>query len=100
MKTKEELSALKEEFTTLTQKLAELTEDELLQVTGGDAYDFRASFPKRGILRAPAAGISGPGEGVAWRTGDTRGELTEEQRSPEYIHQQIFGKKFDESFGR
>ena len=35
MKTKEELNALKEEVKTLNKKLAELTEDELMQVTGG-----------------------------------------------------------------
>lgn len=35
MKTKEELNALKEEVVTLNKKLAELTEEELLQVTGG-----------------------------------------------------------------
>lgn len=36
MKTKEELNALKEEVETLSKKLAELTEDELAQVTGGN----------------------------------------------------------------
>ena len=35
MKTKEELNALKEEVETLNKKLAELTEEELKQVTGG-----------------------------------------------------------------
>ena len=35
MKTKEELNALKEEIETLNKKLAELTEEELAQVTGG-----------------------------------------------------------------
>lgn len=35
MKTKEELSALKEEAETLNKKLAELSEDELEQVMGG-----------------------------------------------------------------
>ena len=35
MKTKEELNALKEEVETLNKKLAELTEEELAQVTGG-----------------------------------------------------------------
>ena len=35
MKTKEELSALKEEVETLNKKLAELNEDELKQVFGG-----------------------------------------------------------------
>ena len=35
MKTKEELAALKEEVETLNEKLAELTEEELEQVSGG-----------------------------------------------------------------
>ena len=34
-KTKEELNALKEEVEALNKKLAELTEEELAQVTGG-----------------------------------------------------------------
>ncbi len=37
MKNKEELNALKEEVETLNRKLAELNEEELLQVTGGIA---------------------------------------------------------------
>ena len=39
MKTKEELNALKEEVEALNKKLAELTEEELEQVSGG--YFFR-----------------------------------------------------------
>ena len=35
MKSKEELNALKEEVETLNKKLAELTDEELEQVTGG-----------------------------------------------------------------
>ena len=35
MKSKEELDALKEELETLSRKLAELTEEELAQVSGG-----------------------------------------------------------------
>lgn len=35
MKTREELSALKEEIETLNKKLRQLTEEELAQVTGG-----------------------------------------------------------------
>lgn len=35
MKTKEELNALKEEIEALNKKLAELTVEELAQVTGG-----------------------------------------------------------------
>ena len=35
MKTKEELNTLKEDVETLNKKLAELTEEELTQVSGG-----------------------------------------------------------------
>ena len=35
MKTKEELNALKEEVETVNKKLAELTKEELAQVSGG-----------------------------------------------------------------
>ena len=35
MKTKEELNALKEELENMNKKLAELTEEELAQVSGG-----------------------------------------------------------------
>ena len=35
MKTKEELNALKEEVENVNKKLAELTEEELAQVSGG-----------------------------------------------------------------
>ena len=42
MKTKEELNAIKEEVETLSKKLAELTDEELKQVTGGGfQYDRR-----------------------------------------------------------
>ena len=37
MKTPEELKELKEEVETLNKKLAELTDEELEQVTGGDS---------------------------------------------------------------
>ena len=36
MKTKEELNALKEKVETLNQKLTELTEEEMEQVSGGE----------------------------------------------------------------
>ena len=39
MKTKEELNALKEEVKNLNRKLKELSEDELIQVTGGVGFD-------------------------------------------------------------
>ena len=35
MKTKEELNAIKNEVETVSRKLAELTDEELSQVTGG-----------------------------------------------------------------
>ena len=40
MKTKEELNALKAEVETLNKKLAELTEEELAQVSGG-GWDYK-----------------------------------------------------------
>lgn len=39
-KTQEELKELKQEYETLTTKLKELTEDELLLVTGGTDFQF------------------------------------------------------------
>ena len=39
MKTQEELNALKEEVVTLNEKLHELTEEELAQVSGGWKID-------------------------------------------------------------
>ena len=48
MKTKEELNKLKDEFEALNKKLAELTEDELEQVSGGKDYGFQSpTDPKR-----------------------------------------------------
>ena len=38
MKSKEELIALKKEVDTLNKKLAELSEDELVQVAGGETW--------------------------------------------------------------
>lgn len=38
MKTKEELNELKIEYESLSRKLAELTDDELEQVTGGVCF--------------------------------------------------------------
>ena len=39
MKTKEELKVIKEEVDTLNEKLAELTDEELEQVSGGSGAD-------------------------------------------------------------
>ena len=44
-KTVEELNALKEEVETLNKKLAELSEEELEQVSGGLVPDFPHSRP-------------------------------------------------------
>ncbi len=49
MKTKEELNALKEEVETLNKKLAELSEDELYEVTGGKG-GFRPTVACRDAL--------------------------------------------------
>ena len=47
MKTKEELNALKEEVETVSRKLAELTEEELAQVSGGNGkFAYEGPFYK------------------------------------------------------
>ncbi len=49
MKTKEELEQIKEEYVGLNKKIAELSEDELKQVTGGtsgDTYKFAQENPE------------------------------------------------------
>ena len=38
MKTQEELSALKEEYEAISRKLRDLTEEELIRVTGGAGF--------------------------------------------------------------
>ena len=48
MKTKEELNALKEEVEILNAKLAELSEEELTQVTGGIAPGRRYWYKNTG----------------------------------------------------
>ena len=45
MKTKEELNALKEEVEALNKKLAELTEEELAQVSGGKTLGIKQAEP-------------------------------------------------------
>ena len=47
MKTKEELNALKEEVETLNRKLAELSEEELEQVIGGEQRNAPRRMPER-----------------------------------------------------
>lgn len=41
MKTKEELNTLKNEVETMNEKMSEMTEDELAQVSGGSTLDPR-----------------------------------------------------------
>ena len=65
MKTKEELNALKEEVEALNKKLAELTKEELEQVTGGSTDESIDDIIQRqsdeirraleGLLNPPAA---------------------------------------------
>ena len=45
MKSTEELNALKEEVENVNRKLAELTEEELEQVSGGETLDFGPKGP-------------------------------------------------------
>ena len=44
MKTKEELNALKEEVEAVNEKLAELTPEEIAQITGGGVRPGRIKF--------------------------------------------------------
>ena len=62
MKTPKELNAIKEEVYTLSSKLAELTEEELAQVTGGAAVAGGTLFSVIGTI-----------------TGDFIGNFAEEQ---------------------
>ena len=97
MKTPEELNTIKEEVETLNKKLAELTEDELHQVVGGvENLDIRKDEYESIILNTsePSSRNS-----AKIKTGDSRKHLTEEQLTPEYIHKQIFGEKYDAFFG-
>ena len=45
MKTKEELNAIKEEVEAVSKKLQELSEEELVQVFGGETLDFGSKGP-------------------------------------------------------
>ena len=52
MKTKEELDALKNEVEALNKKLAELTEDELKQISGGlDIHTITKNDIERGGIQ-------------------------------------------------
>ena len=47
MKTPEELNELKEEVKNINEKLAELTEEELAQVSGGQGIKIPTIWPPR-----------------------------------------------------
>lgn len=64
--------------------------DELLRaVTGGVTTGGTAD----------STGLKSSKESAKITTGDTRRQLSEEERTPAYIHRQIFGKKFEEVYG-
>ena len=65
MKTKEELNALKEEVETVSRKLAELSEEELAQVTGGVGNPLRC--PKCGNWMSPTYRPMPGAPGVTYR---------------------------------
>ena len=52
-KTQEELNVLKNEFESLSKKLAELTEEELEQVTGGQSVHFVGHDIDPSVLEPP-----------------------------------------------
>ena len=61
MKTNEELNALKEESEALNTKLAELTEEEMEQVTGGEEYTIHTAVCRNcGIEFTYKTYIQGP----------------------------------------
>ena len=53
MKTKEELNVLKEEVETLNRKLAELTDEELAQVSGGFDVPHAGHVLEPPVLESP-----------------------------------------------
>ena len=62
MKTKEELSIIKDEIETLCQKLSALTDEELAEVTGGDVSSANIVGYLSGVMPIIFAGT-----GVAMR---------------------------------
>ena len=61
MKTKEELNALKEEVETLNKKLAELTEEELAQVSGGSSAEDPSGYQISERMRSKIRSTDGIG---------------------------------------
>ena len=59
MKTKEELDALKEEVESISEKLQELTPEELEQVNGG------VSYIRKDVLTAVGGALAAPAFGTA-----------------------------------
>ena len=57
MKTEEELNGIKEEYENLSRKLSELSEDELLQITGGNGVD-PSKIPYHEKLMPESTGLS------------------------------------------
>ena len=55
MKTQEELNTLKTEYETLNNKLKELTEEELSEVTGGNATKWAYIIGKALVLKDSSA---------------------------------------------
>ena len=62
MKTKEELNAIKVEIETISEKLGELTEEELNQVTGGYKKGGRIPSPFNDIAIGNITGSIGKGK--------------------------------------
>ena len=62
MKSKEELNALKEEVETLNKKLAELSEEELAQVSGGLVPGISGKHVVEPPVGEPPGGITNIGE--------------------------------------
>ena len=85
MKSKEELNALKEEVETLNKKLAELSEDELSEVTGGVTYTENsygyAGGGSGGLGGKSAAPIGSGGGGGAGGAGGGSGAAMSNDRT-------------------
>ena len=88
MKTKEELNALKEEYESMKDSLAQLSEDELKQVTGG--HGISVSNPLAGMSEEEAKRIA---QQLALHPNfDTIHEI--EKMHPQRVHTGAFGRKW------